>query len=373
MRFKNEYTATLVSPSKYNPNDFTALGTAIFYVVMVATMFAFPYFANWIGLSSWLSQIAKDDFFLSMCINVLLSQALILLFGIGYSLIKRVNPISGGGYHCTFDFTQILFGCALVVGVQLCFQSLHMDFSESTSSLGQLPTIDINSINGNLFWVFLYLFMIPVLPCICEELVFRGIIMRGLSRFGGFASVVLSGIMFSLFHGNTQQLILQFLGGVAIGGCVYLTKNFVVGMAMHFFNNLFALCYGAFSGMLSLFDRFANVCTVFSVFLGLVLLFVGIYYFLKVYQISVGLKEKHVLFGKDRKPKKVLMSAQHRVQNSSIVIEDTQIKQFVKFYPDAMRFKKGKFISLNREEKSPALAVIFLCLGIVVATIAILI
>ena len=128
MKVKNEYTVSLKSPSKYNPNDFTATGTAIFYVVLVVTMLGIPCFFKFIGFSDWLTKLAGMDYFLATYINIVLSQLILVLFGLGYSLLKRVNSVEGGGYYCAFDFTQILFGCLLVVGIQLCFSSLHVSY-----------------------------------------------------------------------------------------------------------------------------------------------------------------------------------------------------------------------------------------------------
>ena len=65
--------------------------------------------------------------------------------------------------------------------------------------------------------------------------------MRGLEQFGGLFAVICSSVMFALMHGNFNQLILQFIGGLAIGGVVYITKNYFLGVIMHCVKTLLIL------------------------------------------------------------------------------------------------------------------------------------
>ncbi|MBQ9482020.1 MAG: CPBP family intramembrane metalloprotease [Clostridia bacterium] len=361
MKYRNEYTKGLTAPSRYNPNDFTATGAAVFYIVMLLAFFALPYILRATGFVAFISEAANGDSYLILCVYAVISQAFILSFSLVFCVINGVNPVRGGGYENRFDFTPILFGCALVVGVQICFSPLHMEFAKSASFGTGGTAIDPENLSGNPLWVILYLYLTVLLPCVCEEIAFRGIIMRGLSRFGFFASVTLSAAMFALFHGNFNQLILQFLGGVAIGACVYVTKNFAVGAAMHFFNNLFAYAFAVFAEVSSSVGV-GNVVTAFSVPAGVIMLLVGCYYF-----ANFLMRKSAIENGKRRKPVPVLMSAESRVKTSSIIIDASQVKEFRKYYPDAMRYSRGGFVSLNRERKSAVLPVVLLSAGVFLA------
>ncbi len=370
MKIKNEYTQSLIAPSKYNPNDFTSVGVAVFYIVMLALFFAFPYVAGFLGPSR-LTEYVSGDFYLNMVVSVLISQSIILLCGIGYSLIKRVNPLNGGGYVFRMDFTPMLFGCVLICGIQICFISLHLSFLESASAFAPSDSITEDMLTGNPLWVVIYLFLVPVLPCIIEEIAFRGIIMRGLNRFGGFTSVVISSAMFSLFHGNFQQIILQFLGGLAIGGCTYITGNTAQGCVMHFFNNLFAIAFAFAQALFGLLPTFTNVFTAVTVICGITMLITGLWYFVKYAENKKSEESENkyggVLFGGPKKNIPVLMSAEYKKGDASIVIDVGQIKLFKRYYPDAMRFYKGEFISLNKETKSPTPAIILIAVGLIFA------
>jgi membrane protease YdiL (CAAX protease family) len=74
---------------------------------------------------------------------------------------------------------------------------------------------------------------------ICEELVFRGGIMRPLLR-GGFspwAAILASSIVFGLVHGNPVQIVFAVLVGIAFGVVYYATRSLLVTTVVHIVNN----------------------------------------------------------------------------------------------------------------------------------------
>lgn len=87
------------------------------------------------------------------------------------------------------------------------------------------------------FATVLYLLSMSVLPAIIEELAFRGILMQSLRRHGDMFALVVSSVVFSLFHGNLLQFPNTFILGMLIGFFVLRTDSLVTGMLMHFFNN----------------------------------------------------------------------------------------------------------------------------------------
>jgi len=81
------------------------------------------------------------------------------------------------------------------------------------------------------------LLLIAVLPAVCEELLFRGMIQRGLERIGAGWSIFLSGLLFGLFHFDFQRLAAQTLIGFLAAYVVYRTGSIFNGMILHFCNN----------------------------------------------------------------------------------------------------------------------------------------
>ncbi len=85
--------------------------------------------------------------------------------------------------------------------------------------------------------VVVSLLLVAVLPAICEEILFRGMIQRGLERLGAGWAVFLSGLLFGLFHFDFQRLAAQTLIGFIAAYSVYRTGSIFNGMILHFMNN----------------------------------------------------------------------------------------------------------------------------------------
>lgn len=82
---------------------------------------------------------------------------------------------------------------------------------------------------------------------ICEEIMFRGVIMRGLERFGAGAAIIVSSILFGIWHSYFPSFLGTFLLGIPIAFIVYRTNSIYGGMFAHFTNNAIAVLAGYLS------------------------------------------------------------------------------------------------------------------------------
>ncbi len=85
--------------------------------------------------------------------------------------------------------------------------------------------------------VLVSLLLVAVLPAICEEFLFRGLIQRGMEGLGAGWSIFLSGLLFGLFHFDFQRLAAQTLIGLIAAYVTYRTGSIFNGMILHFMNN----------------------------------------------------------------------------------------------------------------------------------------
>ena len=100
--------------------------------------------------------------------------------------------------------------------------------------LSVLESMEQATAQTNSFSMFLYLGLgAPVV----EEIVFRGAILRGLERYGKWFAVLISALLFGVFHGNLIQSPYAFLVGLVLG-YVALRYNIVWAMVLHMINNL---------------------------------------------------------------------------------------------------------------------------------------
>lgn len=81
-------------------------------------------------------------------------------------------------------------------------------------------------------------FLMAVVPAICEELAFRGFIFGGLVREGGrLRAVVITALMFGVSHGVLQQSIAATIMGLLLGWIALRTGSVLPGILIHFTNN----------------------------------------------------------------------------------------------------------------------------------------
>lgn len=90
-------------------------------------------------------------------------------------------------------------------------------------------------------FVVLFLFSCVVAP-VLEEILFRGLIIHGLKRFGDGMAIFGSALIFALFHGNLSQFFYTFAIG-CIFGYIYLKTGTVkysiyLHMLMNFFGGI---------------------------------------------------------------------------------------------------------------------------------------
>jgi membrane protease YdiL (CAAX protease family) len=85
-------------------------------------------------------------------------------------------------------------------------------------------------------------FAVGLLAPVCEELVFRGAILRALLGWTSrhWVAIGISGLLFALIHANPAQMPHAFLAGVLLGWLYYRTGSVVPGIVFHWVNNSIA-------------------------------------------------------------------------------------------------------------------------------------
>lgn len=88
---------------------------------------------------------------------------------------------------------------------------------------------------------FISILSMCVLPAVCEELVFRCIICAGLTKKSSTFAIVVSAVMFSIFHMSLHQTMYPFFMGMLLAYVLIKENNPLYGMIIHFVNNFIAL------------------------------------------------------------------------------------------------------------------------------------
>lgn len=82
-------------------------------------------------------------------------------------------------------------------------------------------------------------FAVGLLAPVCEELVFRGAVLRALLRSISqhWVAITVSALFFALIHANPAQMPHAFIIGLLLGWLYYRTDSVVPGIVYHWVNN----------------------------------------------------------------------------------------------------------------------------------------
>ena len=162
----------------------------------------------------------------------------VLLLGLYFFYTKSHN-ISYKACGITKKPNNLMLIICVVVGIGLCFLtdkfiSLIAIFLDH---IGVKINSTINIPLSNFGEYALALLIVAVLPAVCEELVYRGIILNGLRKYGKWTAILLSALAFCLMHGNLAQFPYTFLLGIVLGYVMFETSSLILCITIHFFNN----------------------------------------------------------------------------------------------------------------------------------------
>jgi len=82
------------------------------------------------------------------------------------------------------------------------------------------------------------LLLLAALPAVCEELCFRGFVLRGLTRESGpWAAAVVSSLLFSVAHMDPSRLVTTFATGLLLALVVLRTGSLLPAFLLHLLHN----------------------------------------------------------------------------------------------------------------------------------------
>ncbi len=88
--------------------------------------------------------------------------------------------------------------------------------------------------------------VIAVLPAVAEEWLFRGVILKNTEQgAGGLRAVLLTGFVFSLYHGSVEQTVYQFVCGCLFALIAVRSGSTLPTVIIHFLNNALIIIFFA--------------------------------------------------------------------------------------------------------------------------------
>jgi len=134
----------------------------------------------------------------------------------------------------------------------------------------------IYSVNINLGEISLLVIILQgiIIP-IVEEIVYRGILLESLRKYGDVFALVISALFFGMMHGS--RIGHSFLAGIFTGLLYIKSKNIVYSISMHIINNLL---FPSFASWLESTFNIYNVNIAFLIIFVICMMLTAILYFL---------------------------------------------------------------------------------------------
>ena len=251
----DHYTPPLLSPEKqekaYIHRTVNFCGWLLLATKGVQLILSFV--LQWLGALGVLD-LAHPSYGLSNTTYELLNMLFYVLFlpatAIAVVLItkNRTAPFPTGKVKGWLFLSLFLGGMGLAILSNVA-TSYVLQFLQG---FGIEPPTFSQSADGSTTGLWLGILSTAVLPALAEEMVFRGYILGTLRPFGDKTALVISAVLFGLFHGNITQCIFATFVGLIFGLAVIKTDSIWPAVAIHFGNNLMSVLldhFGTTSGI----------------------------------------------------------------------------------------------------------------------------
>lgn len=253
------------------------IATALFMMMLIQLVVIFIGAAI-IGVNaSFLS--LKATAALSMVSTVLSSLFVMYRYGRKLSIQLFASKEDG-----SWGIKKILFFSLITIGFSGFFtlgvNLLNMLFQQT----GFVMTTPDFSFSFSMEYNIILLVSTCIIAPIFEELIYRGLILHALKRFGIHFAVFATSLLFALAHGNFIQGIPTFFMSLLLCYMVLESGSIITGMIAHFLNNAL--------GMVETFFLGNQTMSIIFLIVEVFLMILAMYYLLKHREVFTTIKKQ---------------------------------------------------------------------------------
>lgn len=212
----------------------TILAYGLLFIAELLFGFSISYNENGIPIYDWVYQILG-------CLPSIIMCAAIFLFE------KTSSHISLKQFFPSEKITPGFLAGALGMSMLFYFASVVLNAVAFTvfEGFGYTPISDAYDLETDYSTASMIMSFIltVILAPICEELMYRGVVLRKLANMNTRFGIVMSAILFGLMHGNLSQAILGFCVGLVLGYIVVETGSLLPSIICHMCINFIACSY----------------------------------------------------------------------------------------------------------------------------------
>ena len=170
-----------------------------------------------------------------------LSSLSLLIMFLVFNKVKKKKTFACAKINFKFGLLNLALCILLAVVVLFGFNYIINLLTYLMQLVGYNPDTSMPLPLNSVGWLFVNLFVLALLPAVCEEVIYRGIILNGLRSRGTHFAVLISALLFALAHGAAIQFLYQFVLGAVIGYVLIKTGSLIASMIVHFLNNAMVL------------------------------------------------------------------------------------------------------------------------------------
>lgn len=143
-----------------------------------------------------------------------------------------ISPIKAGHLiFVIFAFVMFMSGTMLIKYFAYISGAVGPDMS---GWYGQLTATDEVSTAGVILSVI-------ILPALCEEILFRGVLLAEYRAYGSANAIIITALFFSMMHFSFNNFIIYFFAGIVLGFAASVTRSLVASVIIHAGANAMAL------------------------------------------------------------------------------------------------------------------------------------
>ena len=233
-------TRELAAVSKANLK-LALIKLAVFTAVLVVNDLFFGKFLVWIAVACGAAELSADALYLlnwilnDICAYLLPAVSLMVIFH--RELKDKVACIRYHDYKWGWElpccFSAMLFaGSMASMLTNIIAEILDALFATGEIEDAISGVAPENDVNFLVFFIF-----ICVIGPVCEEIIFRHLLLRPLRRCGDGVAVLLTAFIFGVYHGNFDQFPYAFAVGIFLGMIGVRSNSLIPSTILHVVNN----------------------------------------------------------------------------------------------------------------------------------------
>lgn len=270
-------------------------------------------------------------------VTYMLTPILFICFYFIYNKIRKINNKEAWSDGQNISLLPISIAIVLAIICIFLFTPFMNLVDYLFASTGYVPdnTLPMQAkMSSGMPYFLLGLMIYALLPAISEELIFRGIIQKGLSsKFNGFTTIIMTTLLFTLMHGSLQQTVYQVLVGIMLSYVSYVGGSILYSIILHFLNNALVVVFSCFDIVGYLSPNDAVYYNIFSMIFPFLIFLLGVILVGILFWVLKYLRNKNFFRYEPKKSKK------RKKKNEPEVVE-----------PEKIGFR-GMWKSLNYNEK----------------------